>query len=153
MSIWLFMRMSAVAEAGLAPSRSNRPNQRTKAGSFAREAAKKAARPPAPHDCWCGSVSRMKWKRAFELILSLAAVGGTSFLIALIARYDMSTTAATGRVGALSAAALVFVAIAGGALLNGVDPDYADGGRGAPRSARRRQLPSLQRRRGASRAR
>jgi hypothetical protein len=31
-AIWLFMRMSAVAEAGLAPSRSNRPNQRTKAG-------------------------------------------------------------------------------------------------------------------------
>ena len=49
-AIWLFMRMSAVAEAGLAPSRSNRPNQRTKAGSFAREEAKKAARPPAPHD-------------------------------------------------------------------------------------------------------
>ena len=95
----------------------------------------------------------MKWKRAFELILSLAAVGGTSFLIALIARYDMSTTTATGRVSALSAAALVFVAIAGGALVNGLDPDYADDGRGAPRSARRRQLRSLQRRRGASRQR
>jgi hypothetical protein len=95
----------------------------------------------------------MKWKRAFELILSLAAVGGTSFLITLIARYDMSTTTATGRVSALSAAALVFVATAGGALLNGLDPDYADDGRGAPRSARRRQLRSLQRRRGASRAR
>ena len=49
-SIWLFMRMSAVAEAGLAPSRSNRPNQRTKTGSFAREEAMKAARPPAPQD-------------------------------------------------------------------------------------------------------
>jgi hypothetical protein len=95
----------------------------------------------------------MKWKWAFELILSLAAVGGTAFLTALIARYDMGTTTATIRVGAFSAAALVFVAIAVGALLNGVDPDCADGGRGAPRSARRRQLPSLQRRRGASRAR
>jgi hypothetical protein len=90
-------------------------------------------------------------KRAFELISSLVAVGAMAFLIALIVRYDMGTITATTRLGALSAAALAFATIAGGALFNGVNRDCAARGRGAPRSARRRQPPSLRRRRGASR--
>ena len=53
-------------------------------------------------------------KRAFELILSLVAVGAMAFLIALIVRYDVGTITATTRLGALSAAALAFATIAGG---------------------------------------
>jgi hypothetical protein len=98
----------------------------------------------------CDSAIRAYMKWAFELLLNLAAACATAFMVALIARYDIGTTTATIRVGALSAAALVFAAIAGGALLNGVNRDCAAGGRGAPLSARRRRP---QRRRGASRAR
>ena len=47
-SIWLFMRMSAVTAAGLAPSRSNRPLHCWAAGSFASEGAKKGKLPPVP---------------------------------------------------------------------------------------------------------
>ena len=46
--IWLFMRMSAVAAAGLAPSRSNRACHCWAAGSFASEGAKKCILPPLP---------------------------------------------------------------------------------------------------------
>jgi hypothetical protein len=91
----------------------------------------------------------MQRKLAFELILSLIATGAMAFLLAGLVRYDAGTR--TAAIGALSAAALLFAAIAGGALLNGVDRDPGAGGPGASRSVRRRRPPSRRRRPGASR--
>jgi hypothetical protein len=94
-------------------------------------------------------ISRMQRKLAFELILSLIAAGAMAFLLAVLIRYDAGTRTAT--IGALSAAALLFAAIARGALVNGVDRDPAAGEPGASRSERPRRLPSPRRRPGASR--
>jgi hypothetical protein len=55
--------------------------------------------------------------RALELILSLAAAGATAFLLVLIARYDMGMSVYDIRIKALSAACLIFAAVAGGSLL------------------------------------
>lgn len=55
--------------------------------------------------------------RPLEAILGLAAAGGTAFLIAQVARYDMGMTGTAVRTGALSAAGLVVAAIAAGAML------------------------------------
>ena len=96
-------------------------------------------------------IDQMQRKLAFELILSLIATGAMAFLLAGLVRYDAGTR--TAAIGALSEAALLFAAIAGGALLNGVDRDPAAGGQSGLRSARRRRSPSRQRRPGASRER
>jgi hypothetical protein len=55
--------------------------------------------------------------RALELLLSLAAAGATAFLLALITRYDMGMSVYDIRIKALSAACMIFVAVAGGSLL------------------------------------
>ena len=46
--IWLFIRIKAIAAAGLAPSRSNRPIHCLKAGSSCLDGANRRAIPPLP---------------------------------------------------------------------------------------------------------
>ena len=48
MSIWLFIRIRAIAAAGLAPSRSNRPIHCWKAGSSCRDGANRREIAPLP---------------------------------------------------------------------------------------------------------
>jgi hypothetical protein len=48
MSIWLFMRISAVTAAGLAPRRSLRPHHCWNAASLARDGANRSTLPPVP---------------------------------------------------------------------------------------------------------
>ena len=56
-------------------------------------------------------------KRSVDVILGLTAAVATALLLALIERDEVGMSANMIRTGALSAAGIIFVAIAGGSLL------------------------------------
>ena len=62
--------------------------------------------------CYCN-----RMKRSVNVILGLTAAVATALLLALIGRDEVGMSANMIRTGALSAAGIIFVAIAGGSLL------------------------------------
>ena len=62
--------------------------------------------------CYCH-----RMKRSVDMILGLTAAVATALLLALIARDDVGMSADMVRTDALSAASIIFVAIASGSLL------------------------------------